>query len=124
MFTTLPSTTCCDEQLGKMATMANAPRLVEPQDLYDGPDPAPPGVNFLPPPPEKKDVRARPDYVATIAAALDMLGARIVVLIAMLAACAMWSFAVYEPELQRTYAAIAFSLTVFLPAVALYWRRG
>jgi hypothetical protein len=100
------------------------PRLVEPGDLYDGPEPPAPGVNFLPPPPESKGPRSRPDYVATITAALDMLGARIVVLIAVFAACMMWGFAVYEPELQRTYAAIAFSLTVFLPAVALYWRRG
>ena len=108
--------------------MANSstPRLVEPGDLYDGPEPAPPaGVNFLPPDKtDKKDARARPDYVATITAALDMLGARIVCLIAVIAACVMWGFAVYEPELQRTYAAIAFSVTVFLPAVALYWRRG
>jgi hypothetical protein len=92
--------------------------------LYDGPELPQSGVNFLPPPPEKQPARARPDYVATIAAALDMLGARIVVLIAVMAACVMWGFAVYEPELQRTYAAIAFSVTVFLPAVALYWRRG
>ena len=110
--------------------MANSsPRLVEPGDLYDGPEPRPPGVNFLPPAPENRpgkseSARSRPDYVATITAALDMLGARIVVLIAVLAACVMWGFAVYEPELQRTYAAIAFSVTVFLPAVALYWRRG
>ena len=101
------------------------PRPVEEGDLYEGPEPAsPPGVNFLPPPPEKKDRRASPDYVATITAALDMLGARIVVLIAMIAGCALWAYAVYEPEPQRTYAAIAFSLTVFLPAVALSWRRG
>lgn len=99
------------------------PRPVEDKDLYEGPQPpeAMPRVNFLPPP---TDARSRPDYVATITAALDMLGARIVVLIAVLAACVMWGFAVYEPELQRTYAAIAFSVTVFLPAVALYWRRG
>ena len=101
------------------------PRPVDEADLYTGPEPSQsPGVNFLPPDPERKSPRSRPDYVATIAAALDMLGARIVVLIAVLAACAMWGFAVYQPELQRTYAAIAFSLTVFLPAVALYWRRG
>lgn len=101
------------------------PRPVDEADLYEGPPPSKePGVNFLPPPPENKSARTRPDYVATITAALDMLGARIVVLIAVVAACAMWAYAVYEPELQRTYAAIAFSVTVFLPAVALYWRRG
>ena len=106
--------------------MANSsPRLVEPDDLYDGPLPPPaPAANFNFLPPEKPDVRSRADYVPTITAALDMLGARIVVLIAVISACALWSYAVYDPQLQRTYAAIAFSVTVFLPAVALYWRRG
>lgn len=108
--------------------MANfSPRVVDPADLYDGPEPGaepPPthaGINFLPPEPDR---RSRPDYVATISAALDMLGSRLLALICAIAACAMWGWAVYEPEPQRTYAAIAFSLTVFLPAVALYWRRG
>lgn len=107
--------------------MANfSPRVVDPADLYDGPEPGPepaPGqFAFLPP--ERPDTRSRPDYVATITAALDMLGSRLLALICAIAACAMWGWAVYEPEPQRTYAAIAFSLTVFLPAVALYWRRG
>lgn len=97
------------------------PRPVEEGDLYTGPEP--PAAEFIPPS-TTGDARRRPDYVATIAAALDMLGARIVVLIAVLSACGMWAYAVYDPQLQRTYAAIAFSLTVFLPAVALYWRRG
>jgi hypothetical protein len=87
------------------------------------PTPAPERrIDFIPP--ENTAARSRRDYVATITAALDMLGSRILALIAVIAACAMWSFAVYDPQPQRTYAAIAFSLTVFLPAVALYWRRG
>jgi hypothetical protein len=106
--------------------MANSsPRLVEPGDEYDGPEPTTEleqRVNFLPV--AEKNPRSRPDYVATITAALDMLGSRILALIAVIAACAMWSWAVYDPQPQRTYAAIAFSITVFLPAVALYWRRG
>lgn len=105
--------------------VSSFPRPVEPGDLYEGPEPVPPpGVNFLQPPVEKRDARSRPDYIATITAALDMLGSRILALIAVIAACVIWSYSVYEPELQRTYAAIAFSLTVFLPAVALYWRKG
>ena len=104
---------------------SSGPRLVDPGDLYDGPEPRPGGVYFLPPEnPEKRDARSRPDYIATITAALDMLGARILALIAVIAACGMWSWAVYDPQLMRTYAAIGFSLTVLLPTVALYWRRG
>jgi len=102
------------------------PREIDPADLYEGPDPAnvaqfPRQITFVEPAPDR---RLKPDYVATITAALDILGSRILALICAIAACAMWSWAVYDPQPQRTYAAIAFSLTVFLPAVALYWRRG
>lgn len=103
---------------------SSSPRLVEPADLYDGPEPTPPGVNFLPPDSEKKSPRSRPDYVATIAAALDVLAARLLGLIATVAACALWGFTVYEPETLRTYAALGFSLTVLAPIVLLYWKRG
>jgi|SRR5215472_12808317 len=106
------------------------PREVDPADLYEGPEPdtnispfpqSSARVTFIEAP---SDRRLKPDYVATITAALDILGSRILALICAIAACAMWSWAVYDPQPQRTYAAIAFSLTVFLPAVALYWRRG
>jgi hypothetical protein len=107
--------------------MANtsAPRLVEDKDLYDGPLPPPheARLNFLPAE-EKKDARSRPDYVATITAALDMLGTRILALIAVIAACVIWAFAVYDPQQQRLYAAVGFSVTVLLPLVVLYFRRG
>ena len=108
--------------------MANSsPRLVDPGDLYDGPEPAPGAaleqrIAFIPP--EKQDKRSRPDYVATITAALDMLNARLLGLIAVVAACLIWGWSVYQPEVLRTYAAGAFSLTVLLPVIVLYWRRG
>ena len=111
---------------------ASSPRPVDPASLYDGPEPnviAPqfPGADPLkfamlaetPP-----DSRSRPDYVATITAALDMLGARLLALIAVIAACAIWGFAVYDPQQQRLYAAVGFSVTVLLPLVVLYFRRG
>jgi hypothetical protein len=108
-----------------------APRPVDPASLYDGPDPAnvqqfpgAPRFAFTPEKTEKQDARSRPDYVATITAGLDVLGARLLGLIATIAACALWGFSVYEPELLRTYAALGFSITVLLPLVALYYRRG
>jgi hypothetical protein len=101
-----------------------SPKLVEPTDLYDGPEPSPPGVNFLPPPPESKSARARPDYAAILTAALDVLGARLLGLIATIAACLLWGWAVYQPETLRTYAALGFSLTVLAPIVAVYFKRG
>ena len=106
----------------------SSPSPVDPASLYDGPDPVLtfPGAQpkFAPLPDVSTDRRSRPDYVATITAALDMLGARILALIAVIAACAIWGFAVYDPTQMRTYAAIGFSLTVLIPTVALYWRRG
>jgi hypothetical protein len=92
--------------------------VIAPQ--FPGADPLKFSMLSEPPP----DTRARPDYVATITAALDMLGARLLALIAVLAACAMWGWAVYDPTQIRIAAAGGFSLSVLLPTVALYWRRG
>lgn len=114
----------------------SSPREVDPAELYDGPEPggdniehlyggAPGTVQYVPPvPPPRMSVRQSPHYAATLTAALDILGARLLALIAVLAACLIWGWAVYSPEPDRTYAALAFSLSVFIPAVALYWRRG
>ena len=103
----------------------SSPSPVDPSSLYDGPDPTVTQFpKFAPLPDLSTDKRSRPDYVATITAALDMLGARILALIAVVAACAIWGYSVYDPTQMRTYAAIGFSLTVLIPTVALYWRRG
>ena len=105
----------------------SSPSPVNPADLYEGPEPVLPfpgaQPKFTPLPDVSTDKRSRPDYVATITAALDMLGARILALITVIAACGIWSFAVYDPTQMRTYAAIGFSLTVLIPTVALYWRH-
>jgi len=106
----------------------SSPSPVNPADLYEGPEPVLPfpgaQPKFTPLPDVSTDKRSRPDYVATITAALDVLGARLLALIAVIAACAMWSWSVYKPEPDRLYAAIGFSLTVLLPLVVLYFKRG
>ena len=103
----------------------SSPSPVDPSSLYDGPDPnVTQFPKFAPLPDLSTDKRSRPDYVATITAALDVLGARLLALIAVIAACAIWGYSVYDPTQMRTYAAIGFSLTVLMPTVALYWRRG
>jgi len=111
---------------------ASSPRPVDPASLYDGPEPnviAPqfPGADPLkfamlaetPP-----DSRSRPDYVATITAGLDVLGARLLALLAVIAACAMWGYSVYDPTQMRIYAAAGFSVSVLMPTVLLYFRKG
>ena len=100
------------------------PSPVNPAELYDGPEPNVAQFPKFAPLPDPPDARSRPDYVATITAALDVLGARLLALIAVIAACAMWGFAVYDPTQMRTYAAIGFSVSVLMPTVALYWKRG
>jgi hypothetical protein len=105
--------------------------MVDPADLYDGLDPsvvefprASSRFDFIDTPDKPKDARLRRDYVATINAALDILGARLLALIAVVAACGMWGWAVFDPNNVRTLAAACFSVTVLLPTIALAWRRG
>jgi len=86
------------------------------------PPPSDRGVDFhsqVAPVPEVKN-----GYPAVLIAALDVLSARLLGLLAVIAACAIWSFAVWEPETMRTVAASLFSVTVLLPLIVLYWKAG
>lgn len=78
--------------------------------------PAPPQVSSTPG--EEKG------YAAVLTAALDVLSARLLGLLAVIAACALWGFAVYDPVPLRIAAAGLFSVTVLLPIVVLYWKAG
>lgn len=91
------------------------PAEVEPPELYDGPVP-----DLAP----RAPARSSPAYVGTLTAAMDVISARLLGLLATFAGCLMWGFAVYDPTQPRTYAAIGFSVTVLLPLVALYYKRG
>jgi hypothetical protein len=108
----------------------SSPQTIDPSELYDGPVPdatvmpfpnAHRPLQWEQPPP---DPRLEPAYLATLNAALDIVGARLLGLIALVAACLMWGWAVYDPLPLRTYAALGFSLTVLAPIIMLYWRRG
>lgn len=95
---------------------------------YDGPAP---NVTALRPPLFREPItevtpapRVNQQYVATINAALDVVSARLPALISTIAACLLWSFAVYDPQMIRTYAALGFSLTVLAPTIVLYLKRG
>lgn len=64
------------------------------------------------------------DYPAVIELALDVLSARLLGLISLVAACLIWAGVVWDPLMWRIVAAGVFSVTVFLPIMAIYWRAG
>lgn len=63
-------------------------------------------------------------YPAVLTAALDVLSARLLGLLAVIAACLIWGFAIYDPLPLRIAAASLFSVTVLLPLIVLYWKAG
>lgn len=101
---------------------------------YDGPIPPADPVPLFPgqrlrfaseqPAEPAPDPRSSPAYIAAISAALDMLATRLHLLIAMVAACLLWSWVIYDPIVLRIYAALGFSLTVLMPIIVTHWRRG
>ena len=65
-----------------------------------------------------------PDLVRTARAIAAICATRVLLLIAVLTGAAIWCYTIYDPQRDRLYAAVAFSLVFVLPQVALYWRRG
>lgn len=112
------------------------PEGVTEADLYEGPTVVPmpkkplftaPAelVQPIPAPPQVSPVQdVKKGYPAILIVALDVLSARLLGLLAVIAACGMWSFAVWDPQLPRTIAATLFSVTVLLPLIVLYWKAG
>jgi hypothetical protein len=114
------------------------PEGVEQAYLYDGPKPVE-NVVAMPPPPKPQPILPAPEpqrglsptaqtkieYSALLVEAFaHMLSVRLMGLIAVVAACGIWSFAVWDPNPVRTIAAGLFSVTVLGPIVALYWKAG
>ncbi len=113
------------------------PEGVQPDELYDGPAEKVVPLRFteaaqlvapIPQTPQAVVPQPKPTipdgYPAVLTAALDVLSARLLGLLAVVAACAMWSFAVWDPSTMRTVAASLFSLTVLMPLIVLYWKAG
>lgn len=112
------------------------PEGVTQEELYDGPKPGgevahlaaalvKPIPAHVSPSPEVSSVpEIKSGYPAVLTAALDILSARLLGLLAVIAACGIWSFAVWDPTMPRTIAASLFSVTVLFPLVMLYWKAG
>lgn len=55
---------------------------------------------------------------------IDIAAARSLLLIALLGAVGIWTWAVYDPLILRLYTACGFSVLVLVPLTLLYYRRG
>lgn len=130
-------------------TQGTLPLGVDPSELYDGPRPTfqqpqttqPPRVVQHPRavdprtlvqsiPPQHRQPQRQPEVTSSadaqaeiISVALHMVSARVLGLLALLAACAIWGYAVYDPNTPRTVAATLYSTTVLFPVILLYWRE-
>lgn len=128
------------------SSQENLPFGVDPSELYSGPQPAPlqaqpaqtpprtaparvvqhpaaPQKLLQPiPPPIRQVSSSKDDRADILSVALDMLSARLLGVLALVAACAIWGYAVYDPTTPRTYAATLYSVTVLFPVMVLYWR--
>lgn len=94
------------------------------EELYDGPVPGRPNGATAWVPPQAHRVEPAPVSDAAVKLAFDILSTRALGLVATVSACAIWGFAVWAPEVSRTYAALGFSGTVLVPIVWLYLKRG
>lgn len=64
------------------------------------------------------------DYVVMLRAGLDVLNARLLLLLALLFAAAMWGYGVFDPTPWRFTAACGFSVGVLWPVAWLFARKG
>jgi hypothetical protein len=71
-----------------------------------------------------REPRKRHDYVAALTAAIDVLAARLLCLIAVIGAVAMFGWSCVDPTPWRTYTDIAFAVVVVWPLVYLHLKKG
>lgn len=72
--------------------------------------------------PQEADVG--PDFMAMARAVAAICATRILLLITVITGAAIWGYACVDPERDRLYVAVAFSIVFVLPQVALYHRKG
>lgn len=77
----------------------------------------------LTPPPANKDVDMSA-IINVISAWKDILNARLLAVIALFGALAVFSFALYDPTPLRLVGAGLYSIGVLWPVIALFFRKG
>jgi hypothetical protein len=74
------------------------------------------------PGPQADDVNAT--YVQVARSIASICATRMLLMIAVITGSAIWGFTAWDPQRERLYAAIAFSLVFVVPQVLLFWKRG
>jgi hypothetical protein len=105
---------------------------IEPHELYEGPEPASFTHAPIPQRPvgsvtlntQQKQQILTAQIMATIRAGALMVSARLLGAIAVATACAVWAYAVVNPDTARTIAAVGFSVTVLAPVIFLHLQKG
>lgn len=64
------------------------------------------------------------DYVVMLRAGLQVLNARVLLLLALLFGGGIWTYTVYDPSEWRFICACGFSVGVLWPVAMLYNRKG
>ena len=65
-----------------------------------------------------------PTFIDTARAISQICATRMLLMIAVVTGSLIWAWTIYDPQRDRLYAAVAFSIVFVLPQVALYWKRG
>jgi hypothetical protein len=65
-----------------------------------------------------------PNFIEMARSIAVICATRMLLMIAVLTGAGIWAFTIFEPDMPRLQAAVAFSLVFVLPQVALYWKRG
>ncbi len=88
---------------------------------------APPPVRppfRMEPEPSVREEDVGPALLEMAQAIAHICATRVLLLLALVVASALWSVMVWQPTEMRMYAVVGFSALIVLPLVLLYWKRG
>lgn len=88
------------------------------------PQAVPPRVRFDPEPGPQREEDVGPALLGMAQAIARICATRILLLLAVVTASAIWCYTVYDPSQMRIIAAGVFSACILWPLVMLYWKRG